>query len=111
MRTTAEVSVVALSVSCDRTILKLADEFVLVCLTAVTEDSEYILDLVFDARGCELGSIFQIGKLGNGGYRTVNDMLSDLMLQNGVGQFGSSYEKYEGFFEADLETLIERFKK
>ena len=77
----------------------------------VTEDSEYILDLVFDARGCELGSIFQIGKLGNGGYRTVNDMLSDLMLQNGVGQFGSSYEKYEGFFEADLETLIERFKK
>ncbi len=76
----------------------------------VTEDSEYILDLVFDARGCELGSIFQIGKLGSGGYTTVNDMLSNLMQQKGIGMFASRYEKYGGFFEADLETLIDRFK-
>ena len=75
-----------------------------------TEDSEYILDLVFGARGCELGSIFQIGKINSTSGKTVNDVLIDLMGSKTVGGFASKYETYAGAFESDVETLVERFK-
>ncbi len=75
-----------------------------------TEDSEYILDLVFGARGCELGSIFQIGKLNSASGKTVNDMLIELMSSKTIGGFTSKYDTYGGSFEADVETLVERFR-
>ncbi len=75
-----------------------------------TENSEYILDLVFGARGCELGSIFQIGKINKSGGKTVNDMLIELMSSKTIGGFTSKYETYGGTFEADVETLVEKFK-
>ncbi len=73
------------------------------------EDSEAMLDLIFEARGCEVGSIYQIGKL-NGGTKAVNDVLVELISSKTPGGFASKYETYGSIFEKDLETLIDTFK-
>ncbi len=72
------------------------------------EDSEAMLDLIFEARGCELGSIFQIGKHTAG--VTVNEMLIELLKSKGAQQFTSLYDKYRNSFETDTEDLNEYFK-
>ena len=72
------------------------------------EDSEAMLDLIFEARGCELGSIFQIGKTSGG--TTVNQMLIQLLEGKGNLQFTSVYEKYQNAFETDTEALNEYFR-
>ncbi|MDD4125342.1 MAG: hypothetical protein PHW77_06440 [Eubacteriales bacterium] len=73
------------------------------------EDSEAMLDLIFSARGCELGSIFQIGKIGSGSV-AVNTMLSDLIASGITGTFASAYEKYADKFQSDVEALNDFFK-
>ncbi|MBO4795231.1 MAG: hypothetical protein J5547_04035 [Clostridia bacterium] len=70
------------------------------------EESEAMLDLIFEARGCELGAIFQIGR--SGGH-TVNNMLVELIEAKGTKEFVSLYTSYEGFFQSDVETLKEYF--
>ena len=72
------------------------------------EDSEAMLDLIFEARGCELGSIFQIGKQSSG--TTVNEMLIELLNGKGALQFTAVYEKYQNSFENDTEALNEYFR-
>ena len=72
------------------------------------EDSEAMLDLIFEARGCELGSIFQIGKASAG--TTVNQMLIQLLDGKGNLQFTAVYEKYQNAFENDTEALNEYFR-
>lgn len=73
------------------------------------EDSEAMLDLIFEARGCEVGSIYQIGKL-NGGTKAVNDVFVDIITNNTSGGFASKYESYADIFENDVSTLIDTFK-
>lgn len=75
----------------------------------VTEDAEAMLDLIFENRGCELGAIFQVGKLTNTIGKTVNDMLIELMQKGETGGFVASYDSYKGAFEADAEALVEGF--
>ena len=70
------------------------------------EESEAMLDLIFEARGCELGAIFQIGK--SGGH-TVNNMLVELIEAKGNKEFVSLYASYEGAFQNDVENLKEYF--
>ena len=72
------------------------------------EDYEAMLDLIFEARGCELGSIFQIGK--RTANITANDMFIQLLNSKGAQQFNSLYERYKNAFEADTENLNEYFK-
>ncbi|MBO4501941.1 MAG: hypothetical protein J5760_06840 [Clostridia bacterium] len=73
------------------------------------EDSEAMLDLIFEARGCELGSIFQIGK--QSGKTNVNEMLIQLLKGKGDLQFVSVYETYKNAFETDTEALNEYFRE
>ena len=72
------------------------------------EDSEAMLDLIFEARGCELGSIFQIGK--RTARITPNDMFIQLLNSKGAQQFTTLYDKYKNAFETDTEDLNEFFK-
>ena len=72
------------------------------------EDSEAMLDLIFEARGCELGSIFQVGKRTAG--VTANEMFIQLLNSKGAQQFTSLYDKYKNSFETDTEDLNEFFK-
>ena len=72
------------------------------------EDSEAILDLIFEARGCELGSIFQIGK--RTANITANEMFIQLLNSKGAQQFTSLYDRYKNAFETDTENLNEYFK-
>ena len=71
------------------------------------EDSEAMLDRIFEARGCELGAIFQIGK--TTGSTSVNEMLIKLIEGKGNTEFVSLYGMYENAFEADVEALNEYF--
>ncbi|MGI6716149.1 MAG: hypothetical protein ACOX3X_02995 [Eubacteriales bacterium] len=73
------------------------------------EDSEAMLDLIFSTRGCEMGAIFQIGKMG-GGSVDVNGMLQKLIQGGVTGKFASTYETYQDAFENDVELLNEFFK-
>ena len=74
----------------------------------VREDSEAMLDLIFEARGCELGAIFKIGK------RSANTMVSEMFTQlldsAGAQQFTTLYDKYKSAFETDTESVNEFFK-
>ncbi|MBO7549689.1 MAG: hypothetical protein J6T77_06935, partial [Clostridia bacterium] len=70
------------------------------------EDSEAMLDLIFEARGCELGSIFQVGKRTAG--TTANEMFIQLLNSKGAQQFTSLYDKYKNSFETDTEDLTGR---
>ena len=72
------------------------------------EDSEAMLDLIFEARGCELGSIFQVGKRTAG--TTANEMFIQLLNSKGAQQFTSLYDKYKNSFETDTEDLNEFFR-
>ena len=72
------------------------------------EDSEAMLDLIFEARGCELGSIFQIGK--RTARITPNEMFIQLLNSKGAQQFTTLYDKYKNAFETDTEDLNEFFK-
>ncbi|NLN55067.1 MAG: hypothetical protein GX148_02050 [Clostridiales bacterium] len=74
------------------------------------EESESMLDLIFSARGCELGAIFQIGKL-EGGSVDVNGMLQILIQGKVTGKFASTYGQYADKFESDVETLNNFFKE
>lgn len=68
-----------------------------------------MLDLIFSTRGCEMGAIFQIGKMG-GGSVDVNGMLQKLIQGGVTGKFASTYETYQDAFENDVELLNEFFK-
>ncbi len=72
------------------------------------EDSEAMLDLIFAARGCELGAIFQVGKMQSGTV-AVNTMLGNLIAGGVIGTFTSTYEKYADIFQSDVEFLNEHF--
>ncbi len=70
------------------------------------EESEAMLDLIFEARGCELGAIFQIGK--SGGH-TMNNMLIELIQAKGSKEFVSLYDSYVNAFQNDVDALKEYF--
>ena len=69
------------------------------------EDSEAILDLIFEARGCEVGSIYRIGAIE--GNLVVNDMLIKLVQQKQPTGFKSLYDTYGDMFENDVRVLTE----
>ena len=69
------------------------------------EDSEAMLDLIFSVRGCEPGSIYQIGKYGAG--ITVNDIYVN-MRAGVLPGFKASYEKYASGIEKDVENLVNK---
>ena len=71
------------------------------------EDCEKMLDRIFEARGCELGAIFQIGK--TTGSTSVNEMLVKLIEAKGTMSFVSTYQTYESAFEADVDAIKEYF--
>ncbi len=72
------------------------------------EDSEAMLDLIFSARGCELGAIFQIGK--KSGSTSVNEMLVQLITAKAKGGFVAAYDKYSQAFETDVDELNDYFR-
>lgn len=71
------------------------------------EDCEEMLDRIFEARGCELGAILQIGK--TTGSTSVNEMLVKLIEAKGTMSFVSTYQTYESAFEADVDAIKEYF--
>lgn len=71
------------------------------------EDSEAMLDLIFSARGCELGAIFQIGK--KSGSTSVNEMLVQLITAKAKGGFVAA-DKYSQAFETDVDELNDYFR-
>ena len=71
------------------------------------EESEAMLDLIFQARGCELGAIFQIGKIT--GSTSVNEMLGQLIAGKGSTEFVSLYTTYENAFNEDVDAIKEYF--
>ncbi len=72
------------------------------------DESAKILDLIFAQRGCDLGSVFQVGKIT--GTKAVNDILGDLIAQKRTGAFRSTYETYEDILKTDAEAVVEYFK-
>ena len=73
------------------------------------EDSEAMLDLIFKARGCEVGSIYRIGAIS--GTVAVNDMLAQLIASKKTDGFTAMYDTYSGVFENDVQTLINMIKE
>lgn len=76
-------------------------------LQANDEDAK-ILDLIFAQRGCDLGSVFQVGKITGG--KTVNEILAELIASKRTGAFRSTYETYEEILKTDAEAVVEYFK-
>ena len=74
----------------------------------VREDSEAMLDLIFEARGCEPGAIFKIGKKSAG--MMVSEMFTKLLNSKGAQKFTSLYDQYKNAFETDTEDVNEFFK-
>ncbi|MBR5031378.1 MAG: hypothetical protein IKX49_01595, partial [Clostridia bacterium] len=74
----------------------------------VREDSEAMLDLIFEARGCELGAIFKIGK--KSANMMVSEMFTKLLNSKGAQKFTSLYDRYKNAFETDTEDVNEFFK-
>ncbi len=72
------------------------------------EKSAEILDLCFNTRGCELGSVFQVGSVT--GTKNVNSILGDLIANKQKGAFRSTYEQYEDILTTDAEAIAEYFK-
>lgn len=72
------------------------------------EKSAEILDLCFNTRGCELGSVFQVGSIT--GTKNVNSILGDLIANKQQGAFRSTYEQYEDILKADTDAIVEYFK-
>ncbi|MDL2286989.1 hypothetical protein LJB90_00260 [Eubacteriales bacterium OttesenSCG-928-G02] len=71
------------------------------------EDALKVLDQIFAARGCELGSVFKLGSSTKGA--TINEILSDMISTNAVGQLSSKYQTYEDVIKQDLEKALEFF--
>ncbi|MDL2286988.1 ABC transporter substrate-binding protein [Eubacteriales bacterium OttesenSCG-928-G02] len=71
------------------------------------EEALETLDMIFGARGCELGSILRIG---NSGGLTANKILTNLITANGSGQFSSKYQEAESVLKADLDNALSFFK-
>ena len=73
-----------------------------------TENSEDMLDLVYQSVGCDLAGIFRIGELSGG--RSLNNMLIDV-ASGTYENFTSAYEKYEQVYQTDLESVLDFFKQ
>ncbi|MEG2117699.1 MAG: hypothetical protein RRY76_00690, partial [Clostridia bacterium] len=73
------------------------------------EESSTMLDLIFKQRGCDLGSVFNIGKVS--GQKTVNDLFGELISNKQSGVFRSSYDEIADSLKTDTDALIEYFKK
>lgn len=72
-------------------------------------ESSEMLDLIFAQRGCEMGSVFQIGKIS--GSKPVNDMLGDIIKSGQAGGFSAAYDSYSAVFQADVDAVVEYFKQ
>ena len=72
------------------------------------DEAAKILDLIFSRGGCDLGDVFQVGKIS--GQKSVNDIFADLIGQKKTGAFRSTYEAYEDILKADAEAVVEYFK-
>ncbi|MBP0990573.1 MAG: hypothetical protein J5874_05305 [Oscillospiraceae bacterium] len=72
-----------------------------------TEEAEEMLDLIFSVRGCEPGSIFQIGKYSV--FTTVNELYVGLYTGRFDG-FTSAYDRFSNGFENDVQHLVNKIK-
>lgn len=72
------------------------------------DEAAKILDLIFSRSGCDLGDVFQVGKIS--GQKSVYNFLAELIEQKRTGAFRSTYETYEDILKADAEAVVEYFR-
>ncbi len=84
-------------------------EVVLKYQKLTTEKASELLDQIFADRGCELGAIYQVGKIAGSGA-TVYDMLIGLMDADQTSGLTSAYEARKNQFQNSIDAIRSYFE-
>ena len=85
-------------------------EIVLKSQKLTDEESEKMIDLIFNTAGCETGAIYQIGKIGGSG-NTVYDILNQLMSAKRTEGLTALYDQNEARFKESIDEIISVFNE
>ena len=85
-------------------------EIVLKSQKLTDEESEKMIDLIFNTAGCETGAIYQIGKIGGSG-NTVYDILNQLMSAKRTEGLTALYDQNEARFKKSIDEIISVFNE
>ena len=71
-----------------------------------TEESEKMIDIIFNSVGCETGAIYQVG----GANQTIYDMIAnELMAKKRTDGLAAVYDKNKTRFEDSVQDIIDTF--
>ena len=73
------------------------------------EESEKMIDIIFNSAGCETGAIYQVGKI-NGSGKSVYDLLVDLMSAKRTEGLAAVYDANKQRLQDSLDDIIAIFE-